>query len=386
MHMTIELARELIGRRSITPDDAGCQDLIVRRLERTGFQTIRLRCGDVDNLWLCHGHGTPVFAFLGHTDVVPTGPESDWKSDPFTPTERDGYLYGRGAADMKGSVAAMATALERFVAAHPGHAGTAALLLTSDEEGVAVNGTRRMLEHLAQKNVRIRYCLVGEPSSRESVGDTVKNGRRGSLTGRLIIHGVQGHVAYPHLADNPVHGVAPALVELCATTWDQGNEFYPPTSFQISNFHSGTGADNVIPGSADILFNFRFSTAVTGDDLRQRVEAILARHKLRFQIDWQPASPPFLTPAGELLDAVRAVVKRMTGKVPEVNTVGGTSDGRFVAPTGAEVVELGPVNRTIHKVDECVRMAELESLSIMYERILEQLLSGKPQDNRRPDD
>lgn len=384
--MTIELAKELIGRRSITPDDAGCQDLIARRLERTGFQAIRLRCGDVDNLWLCHGQGTPVFAFLGHTDVVPTGPESDWKSDPFTPTERDGYLYGRGAADMKGSVAAMATALERFVAGHPGHAGTAALLLTSDEEGIAVDGTRRMLEYLAQKDVRIRYCLVGEPSSRESVGDTVKNGRRGSLTGRLIIHGVQGHVAYPHLADNPVHGVAPALVELCATTWDQGNEFYPPTSFQISNFHSGTGADNVIPGSADILFNFRFSTAVTEDDLRQRVEAILARHKLRFQIDWQPAGPPFLTPAGELLDAVRAVVKRMTGKVPEVNTVGGTSDGRFVAPTGAEVVELGPVNRTIHKVDECVRMAELESLSIMYERILEKLLSGKPQDNRRPDD
>lgn len=372
--MTIELAKELIRCRSITPDDAGCQELVAKRLKKAGFNAIRLRCEDVDNIWLNHGRGAPVFAFLGHTDVVPTGPLSEWTSDPFTPTVRDGYLYGRGAADMKGSVAAMATALERYASSNRNHPGTVALLLTSDEEGTAVNGTCKMLEHLINHEVRIQYCLVGEPSSRETVGDVVKNGRRGTLTGQITISGIQGHVAYPQLADNPIHGVAPALAELCAIEWDRGNEFYPPTSFQISNIHAGTGADNVIPGSVEILCNFRFSTAVTEQELKDRVEKILKVRKLRYRVDWRPAGLPFLTPGGALLDTVKGVIQDMNGKVPEVNTVGGTSDGRFVAPTGSEVVELGPVNRTIHKIDECVSIQDLETLSTMYERILEELM------------
>lgn len=372
--MTIELAKELIRCRSITPDDAGCQELVAKRLQRAGFKAERLRCEDVDNIWLSHGSGAPVFAFLGHTDVVPTGPVSEWRSDPFTPTERDGFLFGRGAADMKGSVAAMTAALARFASVHTRHPGTVALLLTSDEEGTAVNGTRRMLDHLLDKGLRIKYCLVGEPSSRETIGDVIKNGRRGTLTGQITISGIQGHVAYPQLADNPIHGAAPALAELCATEWDTGNEFYPPTSFQISNVHAGTGADNVIPGSVEILCNFRFSTAVTEQELKDRVDKILNGRKLRYRIDWRPAGQPFLTPGGPLLDAVRRVIRKQNGKAPEVNTAGGTSDGRFVAPTGAEIVELGPVNRTIHKVDECVSIQDLETLSTMYERILEELM------------
>lgn len=373
--MTIELAQELIRRRSVTPEDGGCQQLIGERLARAGFRVEHLKYGAVSNLWAVHGSGKPLLALLGHTDVVPTGPVQEWKHDPFAARIENGLLCGRGAADMKGSVAAMVTALERFVAAQPNHPGTAALLLTSDEEGVAVDGTRRVVEKLKADGVRIDYCLVGEPSSRERLGDTIKNGRRGSLTGLLRVHGTQGHVAYPQLADNPVHRAAPALAELCAIEWDRGNEFYPPTSFQVSNVHAGTGADNVIPGRMELLFNFRYSTCVTAEQLRERVEALLRRHGLRFDIDWQPPGMPFLTASGRLLDAVKAELQASLGREPEVNTVGGTSDGRFVAPTGAEVVELGPLNRTIHKVDECVSVADLETLSGIYERIAGRLLA-----------
>ena len=373
--MTIELAKELIKRRSVTPEDAGCQHVIASRLQRVEFSAEHLHYGEVDNLWVTHGRGSPVVALLGHTDVVPTGPVSAWTSDPFVPVIRDGHLHGRGAADMKGSVAAMTTALERFVSRHPRHKGTVALLLTSDEEGEAQNGTRRVIEHLTGKGARIDYCLVGEPSSRDRLGDSIKNGRRGSLTGLLTVQGVQGHVAYPHLADNPIHRVAPALTELCATQWDRGNEHYPPTSFQISNMHGGTGADNVIPGAVEILFNFRFSTALNEAEISKRVTQLLDRHGLKYRLDWRPASQPFLTPSGRLLDTVKQVVREFTGQDPELSTGGGTSDGRFVAPAGAEVVELGPLNRTIHKVDECVDVRDLEILSSMYEKILGRLLA-----------
>lgn len=372
--MTLNLAMELIRRRSVTPDDAGCQQLVAGRLVRAGFHAEHLRYGNVDNLWITHGVGAPVFSFLGHTDVVPTGPVNAWQSDPFDPVVRGGMLYGRGAADMKGSVAAMVIALERFAAAHPEHRGTVALLLTSDEEGVALDGTGRVVEYLGKKNLKIDWCLVGEPSSLEALGDVVKIGRRGSLTGTLIVDGVQGHVAYPHLADNPIHRSTPALVELCAVEWDQGNEHYPPTSFQISNIHAGTGADNVIPGQLEILFNFRFSTALTPAQIQDRMAAVLNRHGLRCRFDWQAPSLPFLTSAGPLLDAVRTVIREVGGRNAELSTAGGTSDGRFVAPTGAEVVELGPCNRTIHKVDECVSVSDLETLVRMYERVLERLL------------
>ncbi|MBI1733503.1 MAG: succinyl-diaminopimelate desuccinylase [Gammaproteobacteria bacterium] len=373
--MTLNLAKELIRRRSLTPDDAGCQQLIARRLEQAGFRERHLRFGSVDNLWITHGNGAPVFAFLGHTDVVPTGPVQAWQSDPFEPVLRDGLLYGRGAADMKGSVAAMVVAMEKFAAAHPEHRGTLALLLTSDEEGDAVDGTRRVVEQLTAEGVKIDWCLVGEPSSHEILGDTVKNGRRGSLTGTLIVEGVQGHVAYPQLADNPVHRSAPALAELCAITWDQGNEHYPPTGFQISNIHAGTGADNVIPGMLEVLFNFRFSTALTPEQIQKRMDTVLTRHNLRYRIRWGPANMPFLTRAGALLEAVQETVAAECGRRPQLSTAGGTSDGRFIAPTGAEVVELGPVNRTIHKVDECVSVADLETLTRMYEKIAGRLLT-----------
>ena len=373
--MTLDLAKELIRRRSVTPEDAGCQQLIVERLKPLGFHADQMRFGNVDNLWVTHGSGAPVFAFLGHTDVVPTGPLQDWQSDPFDPVVRDGMLYGRGAADMKGSVAAMAIALEKFVAAIPDHRGTAALLLTSDEEGMAQDGTRRVVEFLGRNNLKIDWCLVGEPSSLEALGDVVKNGRRGSLTGTLVVDGVQGHVAYPHLADNPIHASAPALAELCATEWDRGNEHYPPTSFQISNIHAGTGADNVIPGQVEILFNFRFSTALTPAQIQARMAEVLTRHKLKFKLHWQTPNLPFLTAAGQLFDAVRTVIKDVAGRDTVPSTAGGTSDGRFIAPTGAEVVELGPVNRTIHKVNECVSVADLETLTRMYERILGRLLA-----------
>jgi succinyl-diaminopimelate desuccinylase len=374
--MTAELACELIRRASVTPEDAGCQELLAGRLRASGCQATPLRFGEVDNLWLCHGQGDPVLTFLGHTDVVPPGPVEQWDSPPFSPAIRGGCLYGRGAADMKGSVAAMVTAMERFLAVHPDHGGTLALLLTSDEEGPAVNGTRKVVEYLMENGIRIKWCVVGEPTSAGRLGDIIKNGRRGSLTGRLTVHGVQGHVAYPDQADNPVHKALPALTELCAAVWDRGNEHYPPTSFQISNIHAGTGADNVIPGTMEVILNFRYSTDVTEEELIGRLRGILDSHGLRYDLDWLPSSKPFLTPSGELLGNVRAAVTAATGAEPQLSTAGGTSDGRFVAPAGAEVVEVGPVNSTAHKVNECVQVAELETLSAIYEDIMVRLLGG----------
>jgi succinyl-diaminopimelate desuccinylase len=374
-HNTIaNLASALIKLPSVTPDDAGCLTLLSTRLEYAGFVPQRLKYGEVDNLWISHGNGDPVLCFLGHIDVVPPGPLEAWQVHPFQPEIRDGFLYGRGAADMKGSVAAMTIALERYVAGHPRHRGSLAMLLTSDEEGRAVDGTARVVDHLRQQGIRIRWCLVGEPSSRDSTGDTVKNGRRGSLTGHLVIHGIQGHVAYPERADNPVHRVVPALAELCNTVWDRGNEHYPPTSLQISNLTAGTGADNVIPGQARVQFNFRYSTETTEGALMEKVVAVLKRHGLRYDLEWLPSSKPFLTRSGELLTVTQKIIRETTGKAPEVSTSGGTSDGRFIAPAGAEVVELGPVNATIHQVNECVKVADLELLAVMYEKIIIGLL------------
>ena len=374
MSETLELAMDLIGRRSVTPEDAGCQATMMRRLERIGFRGESLRFGDVDNLWARRGNDGPLFCFAGHTDVVPSGPTAAWQSDPFTPTVRDGLLYGRGAADMKGSLAAMVTATERFIAACPGHRGSIAFLITSDEEGPSVDGTVRVVEVLEARGEKIDWCLVGEPSSTQRVGDVVKNGRRGSLGGILTVTGRQGHVAYPHLADNPVHRLAPALAELAATAWDDGNAYFPPTTFQVSNIHAGTGANNVIPGSCDVVFNFRFSTESTPESLRRRVHALLDRHGLQYAIDWRLSGLPFLTPPGELVEAARQSIRAVSGQEPTLSTSGGTSDGRFIAPTGAQVLELGPLNATIHQVDECVGVAELDALSAMYEGILRALL------------
>jgi len=371
---TLKLALDLIGRPSVTPEDAGCQQTMIARLQALGFQVEPLRFEEVDNFWARRGDSGPVFAFAGHTDVVPTGPLDQWDSHPFEPELRDGMLYGRGAADMKGSLAAMVTACERFVARHPDHKGSIAFLITSDEEGPSINGTVKVVEVLEQREEKIDWCLVGEPSSTERVGDVVKNGRRGSLGARLIVSGVQGHVAYPHLADNPVHRVAPALAELAAIEWDQGNDHFPPTTFQISNIHAGTGATNVIPGEVEVIFNFRFSTKTTAEALQQRVEAILNRHGLDYCIDWTLSGQPFLTPAGELVSAACDAIRAVTGHDTELSTAGGTSDGRFIAPTGAQVLELGPVNASIHKVNECVSTADLDTLSDIYEKILKELL------------
>ena len=373
--MTLELTKELIRRPSVTPDDAGCQRFLAERLENIGCVATHLRFEDVDNLWLTHGSGDPVLAFLGHTDVVPTGALEEWQSDPFEPTIRDGYLYGRGAADMKGSVAAIITAMERFIATNPDHPGTIALLLTSDEEGIAVNGTKKVVEYLDEKNINIRWCVVGEPSSKETLGDIVKNGRRGSLTAELKVLGQQGHVAYPDLAENPIHRLMPALNELCAKTWDQGNEFYPPTSFQISNIHAGSGASNVIPGETELIFNFRYCTESTEQELISYVEATLNKFELRYELNWLPSSKPFLTEAGELVEATKKAISTVNDSEPELSTSGGTSDGRFIAPTGAEVIELGPVNATIHKVNERVKVSDLDLLSEMYTNILHNLIS-----------
>lgn len=368
--MTIELTKKLINLASVTPDDGGCQKLIADVLTAAGFTTTHLRFENVDNLWVSHGSGDPVFAFLGHTDVVPGGQLEEWQSDPFSAEVRGEYLFGRGAADMKGSVAAMVTTLENFVAAFPDHAGTIGLLLTSDEEGAAINGTVKVVEYLQKLDINIKWCLVGEPSSREHVGDVIKNGRRGSLGARLTVKGLQGHIAYPQLARNPIHLLAPALTELCAAEWDQGNEFYPPTSFQVSNINAGYGADNVIPATVELLFNFRFSTEVTTDELVQRSESILDKHGLDYDIRWRTSGLPFLTDSGRLLESVRQAIQHVTGIETELSTAGGTSDGRFIAPTGAEVVELGPVNATIHKVNECVKVADLDTLADIYARIL----------------
>jgi succinyl-diaminopimelate desuccinylase len=378
MSDVLELARDLIRRRSVTPEDAGCLPLIGERLERVGFHVEHLRYGEVDNLWVTHGAAGPTLAFLGHTDVVPSGPEAAWQSPPFEPTIRDGRLYGRGAADMKGSVAAMVVALEQFVAAHPEHRGRLGLLLTSDEEGPTnLDGVRRVVEHFRGRGERIDWCVVGEPSSKETLGDLIRVGRRGSLSGTLVVRGVQGHVAYPEKALNPIHAFAPALAELAAERWDEGNADFPPTSFQVSNLNAGTGANNVIPGELVALINFRYCTASRADDLRARTEAILHRHGLDFALDWNLSGEPFLTPPGGVLrETVVAVCRELCGIDPEQSTGGGTSDGRFIAPMGAEVVELGPVNATIHKVDECVDVAELEKLPAVYRALCERLLAG----------
>lgn len=374
---TVTFTEALIRRRSVTPDDAGCLELIGARLEALGFRLERLRFGDVDNLWATRGDSAEVFTFAGHTDVVPSGDPAAWRSDPFVPEIRDGMLYGRGAADMKGSLAAMVTATERFVAAHPDHAGTLSFLLTSDEEGIATDGTVKVIEALRARGQRITWCLVGEPSSRDRLGDLVRNGRRGSLNGKLKVHGIQGHVAYPELAANPIHLVAPVLETLVNTSWDEGNAFYPPTSFQISNIAAGTGAENVIPGELSARFNFRFCTESTAASLIERTTAILDRAGFDYALDWHVSGQPFLTAGGALLEAVRASINEVLGVTVEASTGGGTSDGRFIAPIGAEVVELGPVNATIHKVDECVNVEDLDRLSATYENILERLIAGK---------
>ncbi|RMG30358.1 MAG: succinyl-diaminopimelate desuccinylase [Gammaproteobacteria bacterium] len=376
MSATLALACELIGRPSVTPEDAGCQALVAERLRPLGFRIEDLRFGAVVNLWARRGRDAPLFVFAGHTDVVPPGPLEDWTSPPFEPRVRDGCLFGRGAADMKGSIAAMVTALERLLARRPDLPGSIALLLTSDEEGPAVDGTARVVERLVARGERIDWCLVGEPSSREVVGDRVRVGRRGSLSGRLRIHGRQGHVAYPELADNPVHRALPALLALTREAWDRGNAHFPPTSFQISNLHAGTGATNVIPGHCTVDFNFRFSTEQTPERLQARVEALLAKHDLRYDLDWNLSGLPFLAPTdGVLVRTLRRVIRERAGIDPELSTGGGTSDGRFIAPTGAQVVELGPVNATIHQVDECVRIEELDRLSDLYEHLVETLLA-----------
>jgi succinyl-diaminopimelate desuccinylase len=374
MSDTLELAKQLIARPSVTPDDSGCQPLLAERLSAIGFDCQPMNQGDVSNLWARRNQSGPLFVFAGHTDVVPSGPEAQWRHPPFTPTIEDGMLYGRGAADMKGSIAAMVTACERFVAEHPDHRGSIALLLTSDEEGPAVDGTVRVVETLQKRGEKIDWCLVGEPTSSERLGDVVKNGRRGSLHGTLTIYGVQGHVAYPQLALNPIHLAAPVIAELAAIEWDQGNEYFPSTTFQISNIHAGTGVTNVIPGELQLRFNFRYSTEVTHAQLRYRVEEILDQYELNCSLEWSLSAEPFLVPAGELLEVAGSAVEELLGYRPEVNTAGGTSDGRFIAPTGAQLLELGPVNATIHKVDECVAIADLDALSALYQRILEKLL------------
>jgi succinyl-diaminopimelate desuccinylase len=375
MSDTLALAKELIARQSVTPEDAGCQTIMAQRLQALGFHIEHLRFGDVDNFWARRGSEGPLFVFAGHTDVVPSGPESDWRHPPFSPTEENGLLYGRGAADMKGSLAAMITATERFLAQHADHRGSIAYLITSDEEGVAIDGTVKVIEWLQTRNEKINWCLVGEPTSSDKVGDVIKNGRRGSLGATLTVRGLQGHVAYPHLAKNPVHLFAPALAELVATEWDQGNEYFPPTTFQISNIQAGTGATNVIPGDLRVVFNFRFSTEVTDTELRSQVEAVLNKHQLDYNIDWQLSGQPFLTSEGELVDAAQQAINNVCGYTTELSTSGGTSDGRFIAPTGAQVVELGPLNATIHKVDEHVEITDLDTLSRIYQKILINLLT-----------
>ncbi len=374
MTAILNLTSELIRRASVTPEDAGCQALLAARLADAGFEIENLRYGEVDNLWATHGATGPVLVFLGHTDVVPTGPAGQWSSPPFEPTIRDGHLFGRGAADMKSGVAAMTLALEEFVRRQPCHNGTVALLLTSDEEGPSIDGVSRVVEVFRHRGQRIDWCLVGEPSSQSVLGDLIRVGRRGSLHGQLKVRGVQGHVAYPEKALNPIHAAAPALAELAAMRWDEGNAEFPPTSFQISNIHAGTGANNVIPGQLDVTFNFRYSTASTAEGLREKVEACLSRHALDFGIDWNLSGEPFLTEPGQLRDAVTAAIESCCAITPTTSTGGGTSDGRFIALLGAEVVELGPLNASIHKVDEHVALADLERLPALYLGIIEILL------------
>ena len=372
---TLNLASDLIARKSVTPDDAGCQDLLIERLGAIGFDCETLVFDDVTNLWARRGKDAPLLAFAGHTDVVPPGPLEKWHSDPFTPEVRDGVLYGRGAADMKSSIAAMVTACERFVAEHPDHQGSIAFLITSDEEAIAINGTVKVIETLQARNEKIDWALIGEPSSQTHVGDVVKNGRRGSIGAKLVIHGVQGHVAYPHKVDNPIHRAMPALHELARHEWDQGNRFFPPTSFQISNINSGTGAHNVVPGHAEVLFNLRYSTEIDAKQIIETTRVILDKHELEYDIDWSISGYPFLTAEGELVVAAQQAIRQHTGITTSLETTGGTSDGRFIAPTGAQVLELGPVNESIHKLNEHVNVEELEQLSLIYQSILENLLT-----------
>ena len=374
MSDTLQLTQQLIARPSLTPQDEGCLHIIGQRLEKIGFKLEMIRSGDVDNLWARRGTSGKLICFAGHTDVVPTGPVDKWVSAPFVPTIRDGMLYGRGAADMKGSLAAFVTAIEKFVAAHPNHAGSIALLLTSDEEGVAVDGTVRVVEALQERGEKMDYCIVGEPTAVSKTGDTIKNGRRGSLSGDLIVKGVQGHIAYPHLVKNPIHLASPAIAELAATEWDKGNEYFPATSWQVSNIHGGTGATNVVPGTVEITFNFRFSTASTVDSLKAKVHAILDKHGLEYELNWSLSGKPYLTPRGNLVDAVSAAIKSVTGIATDMSTTGGTSDGRFIADICPQVIELGPVNATIHKLNECVAVADLDILSDIYCLTLENLL------------
>ncbi|MEZ5616315.1 MAG: succinyl-diaminopimelate desuccinylase [Rhodocyclaceae bacterium] len=371
---TLALASELIACRSVTPEDGGCLDIVARRLAPLGFRLERLDRDGVCNLWARRGMSGPAVCFAGHTDVVPPGPADAWASDPFCPTLRDGFLHGRGAVDMKTSIAAFITAVERFLEARPDHAGAIALLLTSDEEGPAINGTVRVVEALKARGETLDYCIVGEPTSADRLADTIKNGRRGSLSGRLVVRGVQGHVAYPHLVRNPVHALAPALAELAATVWDAGNEHFPPTSWQVSNVHAGTGADNVVPGTAEVLFNFRFSTASTPDGLKARVHEILDRHGVEYALAWTLSGKPYLTPRGRLVEAVSQAIRDIAGLETALSTSGGTSDGRFIADICPEVIELGPLNATIHKIDERIAVADIEPLSRIYERTLALLL------------
>ena len=372
---TLALTKQLIAKQSVTPMDEGCQQLMIEHLQKIGFDIESLRFGDVDNFWAIKGDAGPILCFAGHTDVVPSGPASSWSQPPFEPTVVDGQLYGRGAADMKGSLAAMLVAVERFVTEHPDHSGRIAFLITSDEEGVATEGTVKVVQWLQDQQITPDYCLVGEPSSTAKCGDVIKNGRRGSLGCTMTVKGVQGHVAYPHLGRNPIHMAAPALAELASENWDQGNKFFPATSFQISNINGGTGATNVIPGELQVIFNFRFSTEVTDGQLRQRTEAILDKHGLDYELEWNLSGQPFLTPEGKLVEAAVASIKQVTGIDTELSTAGGTSDGRFIAPMGTQVVELGPINATIHQIDENTNVAELDVLTDIYQALLQRLLT-----------
>ncbi len=375
MSATLELAKQLISQPSVTPADVGCQTMISKFLQDLGFKTEDMPFGEVTNLWLRRGTEEPLFVFAGHTDVVPTGPEDEWASPPFTPTLRDGTLYGRGAADMKSSIAAMAVACKNFVETNPNHKGSIAFLLTSDEEGPAVNGTVKVIETLQARNEKIEWCLVGEPSSSKKLGDTIKNGRRGSLSANLIIKGIQGHVAYPHLAQNPVHEFAPALAELTSLQWDLGNEYFPATTFQISNINAGTGASNIIPGSLQIDFNLRFSSEISVDEIKTNIENTLAKHNLNYELSWHLSGNPFFCEPGTLTQACEQAVQETVNIKPKLSTGGGTSDGRFIASTGAQVVELGPVNESIHKVNEHIKVYDLDLLTVIYEKTLENLLS-----------
>ncbi|WP_031433174.1 succinyl-diaminopimelate desuccinylase [Methylomarinum vadi] len=374
MSDTLELLKDLIRRPSVTPEDAGCQDLLIQRLQKLGFKSERLDFADTQNIWLRRGTAKPLLTFLGHTDVVPPGPLDAWLSPPFEPTIRDGKLYGRGTADMKGSIAAFVTALERFLAEHPDHQGSIAVMLTSDEEGIATHGVVKVVEVLEQRNEKIDWCLVGEPSSSTRVGDVIRVGRRGSLCAKLTVKGIQGHVAYPEIAENPIHSLAPALKELTEEVWDHGNDYFPPTSLQVSNINGGTGAENIIPGEIEVQFNLRFCTELDEETIKRRVHAILGKHKLKYELDWRLSGNPFLTSQGELIEAAHAAIKQVAGLNTVNDTGGGTSDGRFVAPTGAQVIELGPLNESIHKVNENIGLEDLEVLSQIYEQMLVELL------------